>query len=53
MTPNEFCKYIVEGKIYYEIESGDSDHAEQGRYIWPDRYKRLVELAREALESDT
>jgi len=50
MTPKEFCEYVVECKVFAEISSADTDHAEQGRYIWPDRYRRLIDLAKAALQ---
>ena len=51
MNPKEFCKYVIDNKVLHEISSEDTDHAEQGRYVWPDRYARLVTLAKEALET--
>jgi hypothetical protein len=53
MTPAELCEYIIEGKIFDDVPSGDSDHAEQGRDIWPKRYDIFVELAKEALNQPT
>lgn len=31
-------------KILEEYPSGDSDSSELGRYVWPERWKRLNEL---------
>jgi hypothetical protein len=52
MTPEELCKYIIEGKIFDDVQSGDSDYAEEGRDIWPKRYDILLELAKEALNAN-
>ena len=49
MTPKELCKYIIDGKIFKEIGSGDADFFELGRYIWPQRYEVLVTLAKNAI----
>ena len=46
MTPKGLCDYILSGKIYDHIPSGDSNSEEMDRYIWPARMKHLVELAK-------
>ena len=51
MTPKEFCEYVIEGKVFLEVSSEDTDHAEQGRYIWPDRYAILVQKAKDAINN--
>lgn len=52
MTPLEFCKYVTEGRIFDEMPTGEADHVELGREIWPKRYGRLAELAQEAIKQD-
>ena len=52
MTPNGLCDYILSGGIYEDCPSGDSDYAEMGKDIWPERMQRLVELAQRASKQD-
>lgn len=52
MTPKEFCEYIVEGEIFKDRPSFNSDYSELGSAIWPARYDKLRALAKEALESN-
>ena len=49
MTPEELCRYIIDGDIFEEIRAGDADFSELGRYIWPQRYAVLVTLAKDAV----
>lgn len=49
MTPRELCEYIANGQIFVDKSSGDSDYAELGRDIWPNRYHALAKMATEAL----
>ena len=53
MTPKELCEYIINGTIFDEFPSGDVGHEELGRYIWPNRYSKLVALAEEAVLTST
>jgi len=48
MTPKEFCKYVVCGRVFDDVPMGDSTNEELGRDIWPKRYKLLERLASEA-----
>ena len=52
IDPIELCKYIIRGDIFQDIPTDEADHAELGRYIWPERYDRLRKLAEEALGSE-
>lgn len=49
MTPKEFCEFIIDRDIFNKIPSYDAGYAELGRYTWPDRYARLVVLAKSAV----
>lgn len=49
MTPNELCEYIINGTIFDEFPSGDANHSELGRYTWPNRYSKIVSLAKDAV----
>jgi hypothetical protein len=52
MTPEELCKYIVDGKIFDDVPTGNANFEEQARDVWYHRNERLVELAKEALNAN-
>lgn len=52
MTPEEFCEYILDEKIFDDVPTGDANFEEQARDVWFHRHERLVELAKEALNVD-
>jgi len=51
MTFKEFCEYIINGQIFFDIPfyPDEADYTELGRYIWPSRWDKLTSLAEKAL----
>ena len=49
MTPEEFCKYVIDGNVFSKIPSYEANFSELGCYIWPERYSKLVTLAKDAI----
>lgn len=53
MTPEEFCKYVIDGKIFDDFPGKDADFSELGRYTWPNRFGKLKALAQDAILTST
>lgn len=49
MTPEILINWILEGRIYDLIKLS-GDYAEDGRSIWPERIKTIVQWAEDAKE---
>jgi hypothetical protein len=47
----EVLEYIAENKVYEDIPSDEADFSELGSYIFPDRMKKIAEMAKKALEA--